>query len=199
MEKPWIIAIVCASLLSALSLSVSTALVMDAIGTPIVIGQYTLSAKFLSRAEPKDHDPKMFIGEMPVARYGDEILNTVFDSSFDQAVLDDPNYLETKVLDILLNGQENDDGKLGRYYTVPWAMFLDSQGRAWLNGKYTVHPRKGGTVQMEVIRTEEGYIVDLSACGDHYWTRGGSMANYVGGWEEDAIPVIKIVKPERPG
>ena len=42
-------------------------------------------------------------------------------------------------------------------YAVPWAMWVDGERRCWLHPSYTIHPDRGGTVQMRVTRTEDGY------------------------------------------
>lgn len=66
-------------------------------------------------------------------------------------------------------------------WTVPWAMFTDEERRLWLNGKYTLHHRPGGTVQMKVRRDRTGWHVDASKCDEKRWGGG----RYVGG----ALPI----------
>jgi hypothetical protein len=96
-----------------------------------------------------------------------------------QAVL--PDSLERNTLSDLIIGET--------VYTVPWAMYAGQDGRLWLNGNYSIHHSSGGTAQMAVTKTKDGYTVDISQCKDERWGRG--EGNYVGG--SAPIPVSKLV------
>jgi len=93
-----------------------------------------------------------------------------------------PEDLEEKTVGGMLLGEEG--------YAVPWAMFVASGRRCFLNGYYTIHDEMGGTVNMKVLRRNDGYAVDVSGCGDYKWSGGGRRA-YVGG--ADAINVVEIL------
>jgi hypothetical protein len=45
------------------------------------------------------------------------------------------------------------------YYTVPWAMRADTEGRLWLYPGHTADVRRCGAVEMRVERREDGYHV----------------------------------------
>lgn len=44
-------------------------------------------------------------------------------------------------------------------YTLPWAMWVDSNAKGWLDSSYPAEANPHGTFQMLVTRTGEGYIV----------------------------------------
>lgn len=96
-----------------------------------------------------------------------------------------PDELEEVGIKDLLEGEEA--------YTVPWAMFADSEGALWIKGSYPFHQVPGGTVQMR-IRRRAGMIEVFQDTipEDHRFSRGKSA--YVGG-NDDAIPVI-LLKPK---
>lgn len=75
-------------------------------------------------------------------------------------------------------------------YTVPWAMWVNSDGEMLINGKYTVHSSTGGTVQMQIIRTETGVKVFRHGM-DRYSPR--SHHGYVGGEDSDMLPVEDLL------
>lgn len=58
-------------------------------------------------------------------------------------------------------------------YTVPWAMWADSNGRLWLNPRHEVSAHPGGTVQMGIRRTGRGFVVH-GAPGHTHDTSGWS-------------------------
>ena len=72
-------------------------------------------------------------------------------------------------------------------FAVPWAMYADSDGRLWLNGKYPIRGTYGGTSQMKVKCDPDGYKVDASCSDGHAWTRGDCV--YAGG--NHPLPVAK--------
>lgn len=74
-------------------------------------------------------------------------------------------------------------------YTVPWAMFADRQGNLWLNGNYTFRDKPMGTLRMKVSKMRGEYIVDISHCQYHKWSRG--EPGYVGGFV--ALPVAELL------
>ena len=46
---------------------------------------------------------------------------------------------------------------LGKHgYTVPWGVFIDKEGRAWLRHGYLLWPSPGGTAQMRIHRQWNG-------------------------------------------
>jgi hypothetical protein len=73
-------------------------------------------------------------------------------------------------------------------WTVPWAMWADTQGALWIHGGYTVHEHAGGTVWLHILRTAEGIIVDVSRCLGYSWHVGQPL--FVG--EVVAMPVIAL-------
>jgi hypothetical protein len=85
--------------------------------------------------------------------------------------------------------------KIGEFgYTVPWAMWVSLNGKCYLNPQYSVEKTRGGTVQMKITRTKEGYIVDILGCQDYRWPKGKKPA-YVG-QNGPWIPVKKIIMVE---
>lgn len=74
-------------------------------------------------------------------------------------------------------------------YTVPWAMYADYNGELWLNGNYSIHNQRGGTVQMGVTKKHGEYICDVSYCKSHGWSRGGGQ--FVGDFTP--LPVASLV------
>ena len=72
-------------------------------------------------------------------------------------------------------------------WTVPWAMFVESDSRLWLNGNYTALTEAMGTAQMHIKREEGGYVVSLRRCPNERWSMG---ACFVGDFEP--LPVIRI-------
>jgi len=69
-----------------------------------------------------------------------------------------------------------DEGQSG--WTVPWAMFHDSQRKFWLNGAYTLNDSPGGTVQMHVRRDPDGWHVDCTSCRNHRWGESGYIDSF---------------------
>ena len=76
-------------------------------------------------------------------------------------------------------------------WTVPWAMYAEPDGTLYLNGNYSLHSdAPGGTVQMQVLRGPDGFIVDISRCANFGWKPTGAC--YVGG--SDPLPVIQLIE-----
>jgi hypothetical protein len=61
------------------------------------------------------------------------------------------------------------------FWFVPWAMQADKKGSLWLDESATSYNKKMGTASMRVMRTEEGYIVDIEEVKDkkYNWELGG--------------------------
>ncbi|MBD3004897.1 hypothetical protein [Streptomyces sp. 5-10] len=58
------------------------------------------------------------------------------------------------------NNQRIADLPVGRTaYTVPWAMFLDPEGRVWLNPEKSISESKSGTVEVRISRGTDGFRV----------------------------------------
>ena len=74
-------------------------------------------------------------------------------------------------------------------YTVPWAMYADSNGELWLNGDYTFGLSSRGTSTMKVTKKDSQYICDISKCKDHKWNCG--TPGYVGNFTP--LPVSKLL------
>lgn len=78
-----------------------------------------------------------------------------------------------------------------RGYTVPWAITVDLDNNMWINGQYTIHPDTGGTVQLLVVRTEDGVKVAERGLGHYTPTDSWS---YVGGDKaNDRLPVVELI------
>lgn len=106
---------------------------------------------------------------------------------FKQALLPDAE------IDAVRTIEKMDYGDSG--WTVPWAMYADTQRRMWLHGSYDIHPATGGTVQMRVSRTAEGlWVVDASECSDSKW-EPRKNPGYAG--EFNPIAVADVVWPRR--
>jgi len=71
-------------------------------------------------------------------------------------------------------------------YTVPWAMWADTDRCLWINGKYSVDSTPGGTVCMFIKRTEDGVIVYQNTIGTHRYSPV-EQPGFVGG--ADPLPV----------
>lgn len=63
-------------------------------------------------------------------------------------------------------------------WTVPWGMFADARGQLWLRKNYLVRSHPGGTAQMLVMRTADGYLVDIGESREK-WARSGEAHNAV--------------------
>ena len=74
-------------------------------------------------------------------------------------------------------------------WTVPWAMWIDRTRGCWLHPNYSVHQTPGGTVTMQVHRTEQGYDVDISRCSHFRWSLG--EPHYAGS-HDDWLPVDNL-------
>ena len=75
-------------------------------------------------------------------------------------------------------------GQIG--YTVPWAMFVDAERNCWLSEHYEFSYEPGGTADMLVERTKDGFRVKTAHGSDYRWTPSA------GGSESNSIPVIKV-------
>jgi len=64
-------------------------------------------------------------------------------------------------------------------YTVPWAMSVDSEGRAWLSLGFPAEDSPFGTAAMLVERCEDGYGVNLWHCRDSKWNAESIPSGYV--------------------
>lgn len=74
-------------------------------------------------------------------------------------------------------------------YTVPWAMAVTKEGFCFLNGSYTFHRETGGTVQMKVEHTKDGYVVHVPRGYKYQPVR---EIPWVGADNEDLLPVHKV-------
>lgn len=75
-------------------------------------------------------------------------------------------------------------------YTVPWAMYAEEDGSLWLHGGYTFEDSPKGTLQMKVSKIDGEYVVNLSQCGDHKYSRTGAC--YMG-----TVTPIRVAKLEK--
>jgi hypothetical protein len=74
-------------------------------------------------------------------------------------------------------------------YTVPWAMAVTQEGFCFLNGSYTFQRETGGTVQMKVEHTKDGYVVHGPR---GYKYNPVKQIPWVGAEGEDLLPVHKV-------
>lgn len=78
-------------------------------------------------------------------------------------------------------------------WIVPWGMWADEARFCWLHPKYRTHQRAGAMSQMRIVRTSEGYIVDVARCHDHGW-QPTPEPGYVGGsGGSDWLPVVELI------
>lgn len=75
-------------------------------------------------------------------------------------------------------------------YTVPWAMWVDSERKCWLHPHYTISGHPGGTVQMKVQKRSDGYHVWLVDGERYSISRNGP--SYVGQEGAEWIPVMGL-------
>jgi hypothetical protein len=47
-------------------------------------------------------------------------------------------------------------------YTVPWSIQVDQEGMCWIRGDYAFTHRQFGTSKMSIIRTGDGFEVEVS-------------------------------------
>ena len=73
-------------------------------------------------------------------------------------------------------------------YTVPWAMYAETDGELFINGKYDVSHSPGGTNTMILTRVDDGFRVDISRCKDYRWSQTG--CHHVGG--SYPMPVLSL-------
>lgn len=99
--------------------------------------------------------------------------------------------MEQSKLPDQLKEQTIDEMPQGVFFTVPWAMFADKDGRMWINGKYTYDRRPRGTVQLKITREpKSGHIlVDKNSIGDHRYSRSGDT--FVGGASWLPVTLVK--------
>lgn len=74
-------------------------------------------------------------------------------------------------------------------YIVPWGMWVDADRKCWLNPKYTLDEKPGGTAQMRVELHEDGYHVWAPPCKTWGIQREPS---YVGQQDTQYIPVVEL-------
>jgi hypothetical protein len=75
------------------------------------------------------------------------------------------------------------------FWTVPWAMSVDEDGKGFLNAHYPAETKAGGTVSMRVKRTgEREWVVDLSEVRNFRWDRQKKSG---GSWW--ACPVVEMI------
>lgn len=72
-------------------------------------------------------------------------------------------------------------------YTVPWAMYADQDRKLWLDPGFTFEERSGGTVQMRVTRTDEGFRV-RHVPGETYEPGDGRSSS-----GRDRLPVVELI------
>lgn len=77
-------------------------------------------------------------------------------------------------------------------YTVPWAMFVDEKGECWLHPLYSAEQYSGGTVEMRIELTEEGFVVTADGL-DFSWSTGASMSSYGSAVWLKPIPVHEVI------
>ncbi len=68
-------------------------------------------------------------------------------------------------------------------FTVPWAMWVDTERRCWLKPEFTLRERAGGTVQMRVARQQDGY---------HVWIPTGATWSLDEGRVHSDLPVKRL-------
>lgn len=73
-------------------------------------------------------------------------------------------------------------------WTVPWAMWLDSERNVWLHPDYPVHSSPGGTVTMRVQRRVDGMHVWVNV--EDYEPR--RYHGYVSPDDTPWIPVVRL-------
>jgi hypothetical protein len=74
-------------------------------------------------------------------------------------------------------------------YTVPWAMWADSEGKLWLNLEYSVHKAPHGTVQMLVRKLRFGFEVNTRQVIGYLWNLGERST-----WNCNRGPVLELIK-----
>lgn len=62
-------------------------------------------------------------------------------------------------------------------YTLPWAMWADSNRVLWINGNYPIYKEPFGTSHMLIQRTPTGVIVYQATIKDHKYNAGDSQWN----------------------
>lgn len=55
-------------------------------------------------------------------------------------------------------------------YTLPWGMWVRTDGQCFLNERYPAYEASGGTAQLKVTRVKEGYVVYIYDV-DHKWSK----------------------------
>lgn len=74
-------------------------------------------------------------------------------------------------------------------YTLPWAMWVDSDMECWLHPDYPAERSTGGTVQMRVKRTRDGYIV-FPPPGETY--KPSARQPYASPDDTQWLPVVEV-------
>lgn len=73
-------------------------------------------------------------------------------------------------------------------YTTPWAMWVDTDRRCWLNPNYPADDRPHGTVQMRIARETGGFRVWMTP-GHRYSPQ--KECGHVGA-TGDFLPVVRL-------
>jgi hypothetical protein len=69
-------------------------------------------------------------------------------------------------------------------WALPWAMLVDNDRCCWLQPEFAQNSRPGGTTEMRIERTKEGFVVDISRCGYHRWHKDSPSPN--------CLPIVKL-------
>ena len=65
-----------------------------------------------------------------------------------------PEYLSRVTIKDMIIGEEA--------FTVPWSVQVDHEGMCWIRGDYAFTHRQFGTSKMPIIRTGNGFEVEVS-------------------------------------
>jgi hypothetical protein len=74
-------------------------------------------------------------------------------------------------------------------FSVPWAVAVTADGRAYINGDYTTEQSPGGTVEMRIERQERGFVIEVPSS---YKYQLADEVPWLGAHPEDVLPVIEV-------
>jgi len=90
--------------------------------------------------------------------------------------------------------EDMEDGETG--FAVPWAVCMLEDGDVFINSKYTIHSRPGGTVVLPITRSGDDYEVNLNI--DYKFSISDELHSGFGQSVDDMILIGNIEDEPKP-
>lgn len=101
-----------------------------------------------------------------------------------------PESFEEKSL--ICNMEIGDSG-----FITPWGMWMDNEGKCFLNEKYNLHPVEFGTANLKITRVIDGYLAHIHEMKDDYKWEKQSNPVFMTDAEFCYGPVVGFDKPSK--